>query len=238
MIPYNNCVSYPFLKRNKSIKHIILKNDRYAKVKSGEMTCWLTLNDDWAKALQVGETVCIVNDNPPNNEQQACYARIKGYYVYGTFTELYNKVNKNELGYDGNDKENIALIKSQMYLQCTPESEKKYGVRGIKFEYLPNYKTMDEMDEQEIEQYLNNLVKQFDKQINKQFKAMDENGGRIKFLTAYISKYPPLFASMDFASRDMLKYFISQDIKAMQGLIETIEKCEKEHQHIMFPSDD
>ena len=89
-------------------QYIILKNDRYNKVKSGEMKVWLTLNDDWAKSLKVGETVCIVNDNPPD-KQEACYARVKGFYVYDTLAELYSKVNKNEIGYDGNDKENIEL---------------------------------------------------------------------------------------------------------------------------------
>ena len=209
------------------MKHIILKRDRYAKIISGEMTCWLTLNDDWAKSLNIGEIVRIVNDNPPNNERQGCYARIKGYYVYGTFAELYSKVNKDELGYDGNDKENIELIKSQMYRQCTPESEKQYGVRGIKLEYLPDYIDPADMTESEMQAYLQGMVSSVKKIRKKLSKDIQYNNGISDGLARSIESNPELyFAGIGETENDMLKYFLSESIKNTQKLLDTIQEYE------------
>ena len=206
------------------MKHIILKQDRFTKVKSGEMTVWLTLNDDYAKSLQVGEIVCIVNDN----ENEACYARITGYYVYGTFSELYKKVDKNELGYGDNDKENIALIKSQMYLQCTPENEQKHGVRGIKFEYLPDYKELKDMTEGEVQAYLQGMVKG----VQKARKQLSRNLEKTNDITAGLAKFietnPEIyFAGISEFDNDMLKYLLSENLKNTQTLLDKIQENEE-----------
>lgn len=205
------------------MKHIILKQDRFAKVKSGEMTCWLTLNDDYAKALQVGEIVCIVNDNT----SEVCYARINGYYVYCSFDELYNKVNKNELGYGKDDKQNIELIKSQMYLQCTPESEQKYGVRGIKFEYLPDYKELKDMTEGELQAYLQGMVKGVQKARKQLFRSLEKIDGMTAGLAMFIENNPELyFAGIGETENDMLKYLLSKSIKNTQNLLDKIQEYE------------
>ena len=209
------------------MKHIILKQDRYNKVKSGEMTVWLTINDDYAKALQVGEIVVIVNDNPPDNKQEYCYARIKGYYAYGTFAELYSKVNKNELGYDGSDKENIALIKDQMYMQCTPESEQKYGVRGVKFEYLPDYIDPKDMTEREAQAYLQGMISGIKKARKKLSKDIEKNNDIMSGLARFIQGNPDIyFAGIGATENDMLKYFLSESIKNAQALLDTIQEYE------------
>ena len=205
------------------MKHIILKQDRFSKVKSGEMTCWLTLNDDYAKALQVGEIVCIVNDNT----SEVCYARINGYYVYGSFDELYGKVNKNELGYGKDDKQNIELIKSQMYLQCTPESEQKYGVRGIKFEYLPDYKELKDMTEGELQAYLQGMVKGVQKARKQLFRSLEKIDGMTAGLARFIENNPELyFAGIGETENDMLKYLLSKSIKNTQNLLDKIQEYE------------
>jgi ASC-1-like (ASCH) protein len=210
------------------MNHIILKKDRYNKVKSGEMTCWLTLNDDFAKSLNIGEIVCIVNDNSPNNAKEYCYARLNGYYVYGSFDELYKKVNKNELGYGDDDKKNIELIKSQMYLQCTPESEKQYGVRGIKFEYLPEYKEPKDMTESEAKAYLQNMVKSVKRTRQNLSRDIEKVDGATTALTKLIEINPDLyFAIMDGEiENDMLKYLLSESIKNTQALLEKIQEYE------------
>ena len=206
------------------MKLIILKDDRYIKVKKGEMTCWLTLNDDFAKALQIGELVRIMNDKT----SEFCYARINGYYVYDSFDELYKKVNKNELGYDGNDKENIALIKDQMFLQCSPESEKKYGVRGIKFEYLPKYKEPKDMDEGEMQAYLQGMVKGVQKARKQLYRSLEKTSDLTEGLAYIVEKDPELFfASMNGESDDgMLKYLLSESIKNSRILLDKIKKYE------------
>jgi ASC-1-like (ASCH) protein len=191
------------------------------------MTCWLTLNDDYAKSLNVGEIVCIVNDNPPDNAQEACYARITGYYVYGTFAELYNKVNKNELGYGDNDKENIELIKSEMYMQCTPESEKQYGVRGIKLEYLPHYKELKDMTQSEAQAYLQGMVKGVQKARKQLFRTLEKTDGMTVGLAKFIQSNTELyFAGIGETENDMLKYLLSESIKNSQKLLDTIQEYE------------
>jgi ASC-1-like (ASCH) protein len=210
------------------MKHIILKKDRYAKVINGEMTTWLTLNDDYAKSLNVGEIVRIVNDNPPDNAQEGCYARVTGYYVYGSFDELYKKVNKNELGYgQEDDKKNIELIKSQMYLQCTPESEKQYGVRGIKLEYLPDYKELEDMTEGEAQAYLHGMVKGVQKARKQLFRTLEKTDGMTVGIARFIQGNPELyFAGICETENDMLKYLLSENIKNAQALLDTIQEYE------------
>jgi len=205
------------------MKHIILKKDRYAKFIDGKMTCWLTLNDEYAKSLQVGEIVRIVDDN----SNDGCYARVMGYYVYGSFDELYKKVNKNELGYDGSDKENIALIKSQMYLQCTPESEQQYGVRGIKLEYLPDYKELKDMTQSEAEAYLQGMVKGVQKARKQLFRTLEKTDGMTVGLARFIQSNPDLyFAGIGETENDMLKFLLSESIKNAQTLLDTIQEYE------------
>jgi len=209
------------------MQYIILKNDRYNKVKSGEMTVWLTLNDDWAKSLKVGEIVCIVNDNPPD-KQEACYARVKGYYVYDTFAELYGKVNKNEIGYDGDDKENIELIKSQMYMQCTPESEKKYGVRGIKLEYLHDHIDTNDMTEAQAQAYLQGMVKGVQKARKQLYRYLEKADGMTVGLNRFMQGNPEIyFAGInDEIEHDMLKYLLAESIKNAQALLDTLQEQE------------
>jgi len=210
------------------MKHIILKQDRYAKVKSGEMTTWLTLNDDFAKSLTVGEIVCIINDNPLDNKQEACYARITGYYVYGSFDELYKKVDKNKLGYGEDDKKNIALIKDQMYMQCTAESERQYGVRGIKLEYLPDYKELKDMTEGEAQAYLQGMVKGVQKARKQLSRNLEKVDGMATGLARFIESNPEIyFAGINGENEnDMLKYILSESIKNTQNLLDKIQEYE------------
>ena len=206
------------------MKHIILKKDRFAKVKSGEMTVWLTINDDYAKSLNMGEIVVIMNDKT----SEVCHARITGYYVYGSFDELYRKVDKNKLGYGEDDKKNIELIKSQMYLQCTPESEKQYGVRGIKFEYLPNYKELKDMTQSEAEAYLQGMVKGVQKARKQLFRSLEKTDGMTAGLARFVQANPEIFfAGISEIENDMLKYILSESMKNTQKLLDAIQENEE-----------
>jgi len=208
------------------MKLIILKNDRFQKVKSGKMTVWLTLNDDFAKSIKDGDLLEIINDET----SEVCYVRANGYYVYSSFDELYSKVNRDELGYG---KKSIDLIKKDMYLQCTPQAEKKHGVRGIKFEYLPNFKTADEMSQEEIEDYISELNKQCVKTFKQVFRNIDKGEDLIGFLT-HLAKHQPtiLFDNIDELNYDIFKWTLAENIVKTKTLLDVLQEKEDE---VNFP---
>jgi len=206
------------------MKLIILKDDRYRKVKDGSMTVWLTLNDDFAKSIEIGEVLQVLNDNT----NDTCYIRCVGFHVYSTFEELYNKVDKNTLGYNETDKQNIAKIKDQMFCQCSPELEKKHGVRGIIFEYNPEYKTIAEMTEEEGQAFVKQVFSTLKKEQNKLFKAMQNADITAEGLTGLIKVSPAFyFASTDEANNDNLKSELNFTISRLQDLLDTIQHWEK-----------
>jgi len=209
---------------------VLLDKERFEKIRDGEMTAWLVVDDEQVKAVDIGEIISFYNKD---NEGEHIYARVRGYHVYGTFAELYRKVDKTALGY-GKDE---TADPNDMLKIYSAEQEKKHGVKGFILKILPDFKTLDEMNEQEIEEYIKNIKKQADKQIKKQFDAMYGNAERIKFLIAYIERFPQFFdESLDFINRDMLKWSIRHDIKETQRLLAAIENCEKEHHLPMHPS--
>ena len=207
------------------IKLIILKRGRYEKVKSGQMTTWLTLNDDFAKSIQVGDLLRIMDDET----SEVCYAECTGFYAYGSFEELYNKCDKNTLGYDGNDKNNIEKIKKDMYEQCTPEAEKKHGVRGIKFDYMPDFKTADDMSREELEALLKHLNKECKSTFKQTFKYFDKSEETIGYLT-HLAKHQPdiLFDNIDEQNYDILKWSIVEQINELKQLLDTLQEKEDE----------
>ena len=205
------------------MKMIILKQDRYNKVKSGEMTTWLTLNDDWAKSIVPDEVVRIMD----NETSEVCYVRVTGFYVYSTFDELYNKVDKSTIGYDKKDQSNIAKIKKDMAGQCTPEREKKFGVRGIKFEYNPDYKTIAEMTEEEGQAFIKKVFSTLKKEQNRLFKGMQKADETSTALTELIKVSPAFyFASTDEHNNDYLKHELNVTVNNLQELLDTIQEWE------------
>ena len=207
------------------MKMIILKQDRYNKVKDGSMTVWLTLNDEWARSIQPDEIVRIMNDNTSD----VCYVRVNGFYVYPTFDELYKRVDKGTIGYDKKNQDNIAKIKKDMSMQCLPEHEKQHGVRGIKFEYLPNFKTIDEMEEQEFNDYIDEVSKQTKKALKQTSNHLDKLDDLLGFLTS-LAKHSPymLLGNTDPLKLNGLKFLMLNRIDDMKQFIEIVEKQEKE----------
>ncbi|MCL2570009.1 MAG: hypothetical protein FWE16_02270 [Firmicutes bacterium] len=213
-----------------NMKLIILKDDRFKKVLDGSMSVWLTLNDDFAKSIEIDEVLRVLNDNT----NETCYIRCVGFHVYSSFEELYNKVDKNTLGYDGTDKENIALIKDQMFCQCSPEQEKKYGVRGIIFEYNPEYKTIAEMTEEEGQAFLKKIFSTLKKEQNTLYRAMQKADETAHGLTELVKVSPPFyFASTDEANNDNLKHELNYTIGKLQDLLDTIQDWENK---LKFPT--
>ena len=214
----------------KDMELIILKDDRYKKVKSGEMTTWLTLNDEWARSIQIDEIVRVMNDNT----SEVCYVRVNGFLVYSTFDQLYDKVDKSTIGYNKKDSQNVALIKNQMAFQCLPEHEKKHGVRGIMFEYLPNFKTLDEMTDEEIENYIKELNKDTKKTLKQTANHLDKLDDLLGFLTSLAThNHEFIFANTDPDKFNHLRFLLMNRIDDMKELLTILEKREKE---IDYPS--
>jgi len=216
----------------KDFEMIILKQNRYDKVKDGTMTVWLTLNDDWAKAVQIGEILRVMCDET----SECVYVRCTGFMIYDTFEQLYNKADKNTLGYNGTDKENIALIKKQMFHQCSPEKEKQHGVRGIIFEYLPDLVPLDQMTDKELETFFNQLINGVIKVQKKLMKSTKSNNEIMDMLTKYIDDNTELFfnCSEQKGAIDvgMFKWVLAENMKRTRKLIELIEFHEMERMHI------
>jgi|GEM_PF-3217383 len=214
------------------MKLIILKADRYKKVKDRTMTVWLTLNDDFAKSIEVGEILRVMCDKT----SEVCYVRCTGYMAYDTFEQLYNKADKNMLGYSGTDKENIKLIKDQMYLQCSQEAEQKHGVRGIIFKYLPEFKQFDDMTDKELETFFNQLINGIIKSQKKLIKNTETNNEIMDMLTKYIDDNTELFFACseqkNAIDTGMFKWVLAENMKRTKKLLELIEFHEMERMHI------
>ena len=207
------------------IKLVILKQDRYNKVKSGEMTTWLTMDDDFAKSINVDEILRIMNDET----SEVCYVRVNGFYIYGNFDEIYKRVDKARLGYSKKDQTNIDRIKKDMFMQCCPEADKKYGVRGIKWEYLPNFKTLDEMDEQEIKAYIKELNKDCKGALKQTATHLDKLDDLLGFLTSLAKhNHELLFDNTDPIKFNHLRFLLLNRIDDMKELVTILEKREKE----------
>jgi len=214
------------------MKLVILKENRFNKVKDGTMTTWLTLNDDFAKSIELGETFRIMCDET----SELCYARCTGFYIYDTFDEVYSKVDKNTLGYNKKDSTNKELIKNQMFHNCSPEMEKQHGVRGIKFEYVGEYKELEDMTDKELETFFNKLINGVIKGQDTLLKNIQVNDDIIKALTQYIEHNPKLFlatSEQDGAiDTGMFKWVLAENMKRTRKLIELIEHYEMEAMHI------
>ena len=189
------------------------------------MTTWLTLNDDFAKSIQAGDLLRIMDDET----SEVCYAQCVGFYAYGSFEELYNKCDKNTLGYDGEDKKNIEKIKKDMYEQCTPEAEKKHGVRGIKFEYMPDFKTTNEMTQEEIDEFIEHLNKECVSTFKQVSKHIDKGENIIGYLT-HLAKHQPdiLFDNVDPQNYDILKWALCEYVVKAKQLLDTLQEKEDE----------
>jgi len=214
------------------MKLVILKQKRFDKVKDGTMTTWLTINDDFAKSIQIGETFRIMCDET----SELVFARCTGFYVYDTFDQLYGKVDINTLGYNKKDSANKELIKDQMFHRCSPEMEKQHGVRGIKFEYVGEYKELEDMTDKELETFFNELINGV---INTQRKLMESINGNdrmLDVLTKYIDNNPKLFlacSEQDGAiDTNMFKWLLAENMERTKKLIELIEYHQMEAMHI------
>ena len=112
-------------------------------------------------------------------------------------------------------------------MQCTPESEKKYGVRGIKLEYLHDYIDPADMAEREAQAYLQGMVSGVKKIRRKLSRDIQKNSDISDGLVRFIESNPELyFAGIGETENDMLKWALSENIKNTKALLDKIHEYE------------
>jgi len=194
--------------------------EAFRKIQSGKQTVELRLYDDESKAIHVGDIITFKNRD---NENDYVHARVRGYHRYQSFAELYERVDKTALGYDETDKADP----EDMRKFYSDADEYAYGVIGIIFELAPDFKTLDEMTVQEVEQWLKNLIKQSKKIYRKFGGAAYDNIERAKAFIMYIEKYPELFAdNSDYVELDFFKRVLRESITQTQSLLDKIQETE------------
>ena len=206
-----------------------MKNNRYEiklssgsfnSVKSGVTTVDLGLNDKERQPITIDDLIIFIN---AGNESERAYARVTGFYVYQSFEELFSKVDKAKLGYKADETPDPSPLRKLF----SAADEKKYGVKGVKFEYLPNFKEIKDMTEAEAREFLDGLIKEIKKNRKKLCRNLEKNEYYTEYLNDFITDDPDLlFCTMDESEYDMLKWLLGESIKNTQTLLDKIQEWE------------
>ena len=195
--------------------------ESFRKMQNGEKTVEVRLNDDKRRMVSIGDIVTFINRD---NEDKHIHVRTKGFSWYTTFDELYEKTDKAKLGYKENETANPEDV-SKYY---TAADEYIYGVTGIHFELVPDYKTLDEMTEDEVKEWLKNLEKRSKKVYNKLADGAYDIIGKAKAYASYVENYPELFADDHHeCNLDYFKWTLKESIRQTQALLDRIQETEE-----------
>ena len=103
-----------------------LKNKPFELIKSGKKKQELRLYDEKRKLIEVGDTIIFTNIDT-NEELKVDVMYI---HLYSNFKDLYNDFNKQELGYEENEKYSY----KDMYEYYSKEEQEKYGVLALEIQ--------------------------------------------------------------------------------------------------------
>ena len=199
---------------------IKLSSESFNSVKSGVTTVDLGLNDKERQPITIDDLIIFIN---AGNETERIYARVTGFYVYQSFEELFGKVDKSKLGYKADEKPDPGPLRKLF----SAANEKKYGVKGIKFEYLPNFKETKDMTEAEAREFMRGLISEIKGMRKKLCRNIERNDYYTEYLVDFIKSDPDLvFCAMDESEYDMLKWLLSESIKNTQTLLAQIQEWE------------
>ena len=205
---------------------IVLDKNRYARVLMGEMNMYLMV--DTERAIDVGHILTFRNKD--NDER--IHARVTGYHAQQSFDEIYKRVDKIRMGYGKNEKADP----SDMLKIYTPEQIKKYGARGYVFQIMPEYKTVDEMNEQEIAEYNRELEKHCKKSFKQMYSNLEKTDDLLGFLGSLVKhNHSIYFAETDPLNHDMFKWLVYKHIDECKKFLDAVEQKEKE---INYPAHD
>ncbi len=99
----------------------------FDKIKSGEKTYEVRLNDEKRRMIQVGDVVVLKREPELQAELSL---RVRELLYFSSFEQLVDKIPLEKLGFTGMTKQTIVDVYHQFY---TTEQEKMYGVVVIKF---------------------------------------------------------------------------------------------------------
>jgi len=107
-----------------------LKEVYFDKIKSGEKTYEIRLNDEKRKLIKIGDII-VFKRQPEFKE--SIKTVVKDLFYFNSFTEMINSLPIEKVGFKGKTLKEIVDIYHQIYSE---ENEKKYGVLAIKIEVV------------------------------------------------------------------------------------------------------
>ena len=107
-----------------------LKEKPFKKIKNGEKTIELRLNDPKRQKISVGDTITFTLTE--NYEKIFC--KVLNFYRYKNFAELYKNLDLKKCGYGENEISNATYKDMEQYYSKTDEN--KFGVLGIEIELI------------------------------------------------------------------------------------------------------
>lgn len=108
-----------------------LYDDPFSRIKSGEKTIELRLNDEKRRDVKVGDKITFTNIDTGEQVVTKC----KALYTADSFVELFKILKNNEkMGFK--HKESPENMSEQMREYYSIENEEKYGVVGIEIEVV------------------------------------------------------------------------------------------------------
>ena len=100
----------------------------FAKIKSGEKTIELRLNDEKRQKIKVGDSICF------KSKTDTLAAMVKALYVYPDFEALYAALPLEKCGYATDEL--ATASPDDMLEYYTKEKIERYGVVGIEIEVV------------------------------------------------------------------------------------------------------
>lgn len=108
---------------------LIHLDDKYfQKIKNGSKTIELRLYDEKRRKINVGDIIDFEN----RKDKEIIKTQVIKLYIYPNFYELYQNLNKEDMGYS---KDEIASYKDMEEFYSL-ESQEKYGVVGIEIKLI------------------------------------------------------------------------------------------------------
>ena len=118
-----------YLNRSYNIHNMNLHSSPFYKIKSGEKTIELRLNDEKRQLIKIGDKIVFTN----TNTQEKLIATVINLHKFDTFNELYESLPLLKCGYTNSDIESAKPTDMEVYYSKEKQSE--YGVLGIEIEY-------------------------------------------------------------------------------------------------------
>ncbi len=101
----------------------------FEKIKSGQKTVELRLNDEKRRKIAVSDEIVFTN----TQSKERISVRVFALHPFSSFEELYSKLPLEKCGYAVGELEKASPADMDVYY--SKEQQKKYGVLGIEIEF-------------------------------------------------------------------------------------------------------